>query len=315
MTQSILYGNGLNLLSEGCPTWNALIESISNVTFEDDIPNTLKYEAIIMRKPYCLPQGNNNSSSRSEYISQDGTIVSIHDRLAERELKEKLANSLRLFNSNDMYDRVANLPVSHFITTNYDNLLFRSFASSKIDSRTRLEKLYSIRRHYQLNTPSGESKLYWPIHGCIDKPESIMLGYDHYCGSIAKITNYIKGTYQAPDGRIDSMTTRLRQDLMNVSSWIDLFFISDIHIIGLGLGYEEMDLWWLLNRRRRIKRQDSSLVENKIYYYPVDKLRPDKKQLLLEFGVEIKELDDKTIEKDYIDKYQIQISAIENNIR
>ena len=42
----------------------------------------------------------------------------------------------------------------------------------------------------------GKYKYIWPIHGTIQHPKSIMLGLDHYCGSIGKINDYIKGKYK-----------------------------------------------------------------------------------------------------------------------
>ena len=39
-----------------------------------------------------------------------------------------------------------------------------------------------------------ETKEVWYAHGEVSNTKSIMLGYDHYCGSLAKINDYIKNT-------------------------------------------------------------------------------------------------------------------------
>ena len=45
-------------------------------------------------------------------------------------------------------------------------------------------------------------------------------------------------------------------------SWIDYFLIGDIHIVGLGLDISEMDLWWLINCKKR-----EQLSSGKIFFY------------------------------------------------
>lgn len=54
-------------------------------------------------------------------------------------------------------------------------------------------------------------------------------------------------------------------------SWIDAFFYMNVHIIGLGLDFSEIDLWWLLTRcARLIQKLGKGKIENKIYYYCTD---------------------------------------------
>ncbi len=299
------------------PSWDDLIKDISNEQVDNSIPNTLKYEAIILKEPYRQPDLQLVSNDGYQLIDKDGNLLYISGQLTEKVLKERIAGRLKTFPSNKVYERIAQLPFSHYITTNYDNTLFKSLGDGIIDSKYRIEKLYSIRRHYKFDSGNEDIHCYWPIHGNIESPASIMLGFDHYCGSLAKIENYIKGNYVAPDGRIDSMTKRLQQGVMNITSWIDLFFISDVHIIGLNLGYEETDLWWVLNKRCRIKQAQPDLIRNTISFYPVDTLSGDKEQLLSSFGVIIEELDDKykRIKSSYEMRYLKQLEIIENKVK
>ncbi len=101
-----------------------------------------------------------------------------------------------------------------------------------------------------------------------------MLGLDQYCGSIGKIDDYVKGKYDfQKDGKqikVSSIISKLRgENDFDSISWIELFFNSDIHIIGLGLDFSEIDLWWILNKRARFKLDNTlkKLVKNKIFYY------------------------------------------------
>ncbi|AOR59388.1 hypothetical protein PEC301899_04570 [Pectobacterium carotovorum subsp. carotovorum] len=60
----------------------------------------------------------------------------------------------------------------------------------------------------------NDTKFLWNIHGEIDNPKSIMLGLDHYCGSVSKIDAYVKGTYShkinGVDVTVKSMLDKLR---------------------------------------------------------------------------------------------------------
>lgn len=211
---------------------------------------------------------------------------------------------------------ISKLPVDHFITTNYDNALFNSLGKGALDKRFREEQIYSIRRNYVIKTADGTTKHYWPMHGNIDSPASIMLGFDHYCGSLAKIETYVKGGYDLHGSRLESINKRLLRGIDNVISWVDLFFISNVHIIGLNLGYEETDLWRVFNKRRRIKQAEPNLIRNNIYYYPVESMEEDVQQLLYSFDVNVVKLDKKILDDTSFKKrYSAQMSKMHNIIQ
>lgn len=64
-----------------------------------------------------------------------------------------------------------------------------------------------------------------------------------------------------------SKKTRLTQGI-ELTSWIALFLMSNIHIISYGLYYDEIHLWWLLIKRKKIIDDlGLRLIPNKIYYY------------------------------------------------
>ena len=52
MLQSIFYGNGINRLTRGMPSWDQLIKELFDVELDKNIPNPLKYEALLVKKPY-----------------------------------------------------------------------------------------------------------------------------------------------------------------------------------------------------------------------------------------------------------------------
>ena len=268
-----------------------------------------------MKKPYRGPSQRLVTKDGKSLMTSDGKKLYVAGELTEKRLKDKIAKRLELFGANSVYERIAQLPVSHFITTNYDNPLFKSIGNGVVNSRYRIEKVYSIRRNYVITTPDAKQKQYWPMHGNIDSPASIMLGFDHYCGSLAKIEQYVKGGYELNGERIESMTKRLTDGIKDIISWVDLFFDSDIHIIGLNLGYEETDLWWVLNKRRRIKQANSNLIKNRILYYPVETLKEDIEQLLKSFDVKVVHLDKLKLSRPFMERYNEQLSIMERNMQ
>lgn len=284
---TIFYGNGINRLSKNNPSWDGLLTGIGGTHLSETIPNTLKYEAIVMNKPYKEPDGYLVTSNHTRILTASGNALVVRGERTELMVKHRIAKDLSKLESNDIYDKMVSLPVEHYITTNYDNAILAALNNEFERVRnTRQEKIYSIRRHYLL----GERKTLWPIHGNIDSPASIMLGYDHYCGALSKIEGYVKGSYDMPDvGNMEPIMKRLKDGIGVPLSWIDLFFISDVHIIGFGMKYEESDIWWLLNKRKRIKRKDGDLIKNRIIFYP-DYDIGDMRQILQGFDVEICEL-------------------------
>ena len=315
MIQSILYGNGINRLTKGMPSWDQLIEEISDVQLDNRIPNPLKYEALLMKKPYREPNQYLITSDGKRLITSDGKKLIVNGEQTEKVLKVRIAERLKTFSSNAIYKEISSFPFTHFITTNYDNTLFQSFDKEIRFTKNQSERVYSIRRNYVIDYPAGKRQYYWPMHGNIDSPSSIMLGFDHYCGSLAKIEDYVKGVYDSQGIKYESMSMRLQKGITDVLSWIDLFFVSDVHIIGLNMGYEETDLWWVLNKRRRLKRWNSDMIGNRITYYPVEKLNDDVQQLLSSFDVDVITLDDAMMNGKFLPRYKAQMAAIQARIR
>lgn len=304
--QSVLFGNGLNLLSDKAPSWERLLEDISKGPLEKDIPNTFKYEAIITREPY---RDSVVYTFNGKVYTFNGTVFTFPGEVFESQLKKDIASRVKEFPVNEFYHRLAALPVSHYLTTNYDNTLSRTLGEDGFSPQNKSERLYSIWRQYS----SRDNRFYWPIHGNEDSPASIMLGYDHYCGALSRINRYVKGTDSIDGNRIDSMVNRLKNDKMEIRSWIDLFFCSDMHIIGLGIAYEEIDLWWLLNKRKRLQQQHAGLIKNHIIYYPVGDVPKDKRQLFSVFDVKIMDLD--SYKAPFPKMYNVQLDRIEEYIK
>ena len=120
-------------------------------------------------------------------------------------------------------------------------------------------------------------KTIWNIHGDIKYPQSMMLGYDHYCGALGEVTSFVKGNYTntTSNKKIDSMPKRMEIKDKSIISWIDLMFTTDVYIVGFGMGFSEQDIWWILNKGQRFIKEGKINSENKIFYFNID--NKDKK--------------------------------------
>lgn len=311
-TQSVLYGNGFNLLSGKKLSWKDLLNEIAQEKIDNDIPITLQYESVILKQPY-RDKVNSSNNTNGALSSKNGNNTSNYSaRVFETGLKHDIAERVKEFTPNKAYERLAKLPVEHFMTTNYDNTL-KKVGGCSFGTKHFKEKLYSIERYIEIKTNDGNKK-YWPIHGNVEAEYSIMLGFDQYCGSLSRIERYVNGNLELikNKNRVDSIARKLKDYQENkvikpFDSWIDLFFFSDVHIIGLDLRYEEMDLWWIINRRRRMRRKGSVTIDNHIYYYPVAEISKDKIDLLKGSDVEVVELNDKGT---YLQRYNTQFDEM-----
>jgi hypothetical protein len=280
MKTSILFGNGLNRAVHSSISWNELLEKImrKNIFNSKDLPNTLIYERIFLDRK----KGNE-----------------------EQNIKNEIAELLQQTQPNELYDEMLSLGCNNYLTTNYDYALEKSI-NLQVNIRS-TEEIYSLRRFREYFGSNGAIRL-WNVHGEIDHPKTIMLGLDHYCGAIAKLDSYIKGTYVTQrDGKshhVEPMKTKLHNRNFCHTSWVDLFFSDDIHIIGLSLDFSETDLWWIINKRARLAQV--APVDNKIYFHSTNK-KDEKSDLLNSFGVQVMH---HPIIDGYIDAYKNMFSFI-----
>lgn len=62
-------------------------------------------------------------------------------------------------------------------------------------------------------------------------------------------------------------------------SWVDYLLFGDVTILGLGMSMCEMDLWWLMNCKKRNGRGKITYIEPNV--------SNDKKLLAKAYGVEV----------------------------
>ena len=285
MEKTILYGNGVNLLGCG-PSWNTLLQKISNKSLLPPIQsNTLKYEYII------LPQDENKKIYLKDddlnFLCDEEGNRMVFDINRESEIKENLCQELEKQKPSYFYDLLVELNADNYITTNYELFLPKMLLATNPDTKN---PLYRCR----ISKKYGQHKTFWNIHGNTENPDSVILGLSDYCQNVVQIDNYLK----QPKGQ---------------KCWIDLFFNTDIHILGLAMGYEEIDIWNVLTSRKRKRRKNTEECKNSIYYYAIqdDSFDSGKKELLKALDVNVVD-----IEFDWSNNaYKKAYEKIFNNIK
>ena len=302
MNDTILFGNGLNNLSKKPIPWTDLLNRIKGKKIFDngELPNTFIYERAVFENK----------------ISND-------IRQTEFKIKQSIAELLSSIETNEFYDMLFQLNLKNYLTTNYD-YAFKNFVTQEenyLSYNHSTEDIYSIRRQTQIfDKKQDEICKIWNIHGEIDKPVSIMLGLDHYCGSVSKLDAYIKGTYEFQENsqpvKITKMTDKLRSKEFDNRSWAELFFNSNVHILGLSLDYSETDIWWLLTKRARILNEEksSNLITNKIYFYDRN-IKLDKEELLKSLNVTVVKPKEDNYKNNWNEYYTDTIKKIKQKIK
>ncbi|MEN5084895.1 hypothetical protein ABE426_00330 [Sphingobacterium faecium] len=276
---ALLIGNDINNINKGT-SWNDLLISIKNKYHVQTLENG--------RKPFPM-------------LYEEIFLSAIQQQhMDEKELKTFIADAVSNIQQNELHELIRELSVENIMTTNYDF----SLAGTHPKEKTSLvnETTYSVFRQYH-----SLNKTYWHIHGDCNNPFSINLGYEHYCGQLQKMRDYVvNGPNYSASTKIykASLIRRLQAGRqMALQSWIDLFFTTDIHIFGLSLDFVEIDLWWLLTYRARNKfYKKNTFIKNQIYYYIPHKYvkdSSDKIQLLRANDVKVEIIDEENKSKYY----------------
>jgi len=279
---SLLLGNGINFLgdSQGLSWKELLLEVIDSIGKENIIDIESKrnylflYEEIFTRAKKYTNLGN-------EYQLQSM-------------IAQKIQNNIK---PNSYHTKIYELGFTNILTTNYDYALENALG---FNTKKNKEKKYSLYRKY---TEYYSDTTIWHIHGEINNPNSIILGYDFYIKSIYQMQRYIK-KYLKPYPNKDYK-----------NSWVDIFLYDDIYILGLTLDFDEYDLWFLLSYRNREALKNRNIFQNKItyiYFECENSREQDKEKLTLldVFGVSIYTI--KLFNCDYKQGYDTFIKDFEN---
>ena len=165
MRNVVFFGNGLNRISDGDVGWSTLLKKcVSNQNYRDIVPYTLQYENGILAQL---------SKKRESEIKK-----------CESKIKETIAKRVSGCNTNEVYEKLVDLCVEDYVTTNYDHAFDKALLKSGYnlcESRS-FEKRYSIYRCRIYQKNGGVQKRVWAIHGDCEKPRTLILGHEQYGG-------------------------------------------------------------------------------------------------------------------------------------
>ncbi len=263
------------------PVQNTLFvgNGFSRAVFQD-VPS---WEKLFRKKDKSLKAIKNLT-----FLYEASRLKSGQGGASEAKVKKELVKKIRVFSKKLSGSAVKHLAsfgdllrshnIHDIITTNYDkgieHILMSAcgYRKQKTPKSLLVERIYNIRT-YKLFRHAGtnhEVRL-WKIHGDLDRTKSITLGFDQYCGALSKIESYVKGTYCSTRGEPSSKCKGSILDkcrcpkLFDHISWVELFFRTNVYIVGFGMDFSEIDIWWLLNKRARLKLEAPE-IQNSINF-------------------------------------------------
>jgi len=232
MATSLLIGNGINRLSNEEASWEYVLQELAARN-----PVGAELE-LIKQKPFPLVYGEILLRNPSGNVPAD-----------ELRMKRRIAKLVEGLDGNGYHRRVMESGTKHVMTTNYDYGFEKSCDDRGLRKNVKEESKYNLFRRRAV----GRSFV-WHVHGEAGVSNSITLGYDHYSGYLQKLRDHATADRGPTGGSPFKRGDRSFDTTDGTTySWLDVFFRDDVHIVGLGLDYTEIDLWWALTYKARLK--------------------------------------------------------------
>lgn len=281
----LLLGNGINR-AYGFASWDDLIGSIRTKELTDEEAECLK------RVPYPLQPvilTDDHLDTQMKQIS-----VQLSDLCAPEEER----TVLRAF---------AALPVDSILTANYTYELekaldttFKCLPGRRCKSRKIVYGESGKYNTVQLHTCFSVDTYppIWHIHGEAARHGTMVLGHYYYGKLLSKLQQYVSSLLARYTARSAGAQS------MEMHSWMDYFMLGNVYIVGLGMALSEMDMWWLINCKKR------HFPDTKVILYKPD-IRPEEKMLAEAYGVEV---NTSGFTGDYKDYYKWLCKELEKSL-
>ena len=285
--QILLLGNGINRVYES-NGWGDLIKKLA-----------------------CNPRIDPKTIEKVAYPLQ--VVLATGDKMDSRikEKKELFYGLESIEHERPLLESVLRIPFDHILTTNYSYEIER-VANEKVKAdgkycqklarnllrKEQVEKRYLLHSYNEISFEEHCHKI-WHIHGEARKPQSIVLGH-YYYGKLLSL--YIDTLGKRENKQIERQRAG---EAPLIESWLDAFIMGDVYVLGLSFDYSEMDLWWLLNRKKREKAQ-----HGKLYFYEPSEGNEIKHSLLEAYDAKIERLGFNTKPVNYEQFYRYAIEDI-----
>lgn len=258
----LLLGNGINRAYDYA-SWEDLIQSIRTKTLTPD------EEEAIKAVPYPLQPVILTADQIDTQMKKISESLSVEKAPpAEEELLRKFAM----------------LPMDAILTTNYsyemEKALIPEFRSEFGKACRWRSVAYEKDEEYcrrQLHTyflADGYLPTIWHIHGEAARPDTMILGHYFYGKLLAKLQQSVSDIIRRYKG------CQSRGQDFNIRSWLEYFLIGDVYIVGCGMALSEMDLWWMVNCKKR------NFPDSKVVLYKPD-IKMEERLLAEAYGVEV----------------------------
>ena len=261
--QVLLLGNGLNR-TYGGNSWGKLLSVICE---DEDLKEKTLYcpyplQAILVTRDHVKTAIKNH---KDEFYGQVNLSLSFQlHRLLEAGFDDILT-------TNYSYE-LESSAVGKNSTSDY---ILKKYSKNIIEGKN-VESKYLISSCQMIKFKDVNNRI-WHIHGEARKPNSMILGHYYYASLLHKMMEFL--TNRKNDYQIKQKDNKPQ----SIKSWLDSFILGDVYILGFGMDFCEIDLWWLINRK---KRENAKV--GKIYFYtPIEKEFDEKLELLKLMGVEI----------------------------
>ena len=289
----LLLGNGINK-AFGKSSWDELIDEIATETF------TKEEKARIEKMPYPL---------RPVIVTNDQVDVRL-DKISKKMVPTDLESGQK-----ELIKSFVNMDFDAILTTNYtyeiekaidESFLCKPKAPCKyrtyLSECSSRDKQFCLERCMKVPSENG-NKYIWHIHGEAALPTTMILGHYYYGKLLSKIQQYITTFKKRYEG-----CNRHKRDFQP-KSWIDYFLIGNVHVVGFGMDLAELDLWWLIN----CKKRNAKDYGNIFFYEPnMDSDRHFAKRKLAEaYGVNVVT---KPVETDYQHYYMELVTEIKKSL-
>lgn len=262
--QILLFGNGLVYNKN----WNEVIRDLKEAKKENfeknsEVPYPLQSSALL------------NSEDKIRQEKYYNYFNKCNNDKPYYEYKEKYP-ALEIFGDIDF---------DAYLTTNYTYELESVFDAGYLSLKEKVKRAQTTQKEkdkkrikYTYNSflYKGKQKNIWHIHGEVRNKSSLIFTHNDYCrliGDLKEINDKAGNKYEKTKNKFFP------------NSWFDYFIVADIYILGLGMSFSEIDLWWLLCRRLREKSG-----YGKIYFFEPTKNQYDKYRVMKYFDINIDHL-------------------------
>ncbi len=252
----LLLGNGMNRVYGGA-SWTGLLEKINRTEFTTEQ---------VKGMPFPM---------QAVLLSRDQVDVSLQDlqrELTQCQVHPWLAGQLK---------RLLALPFDCILTPNFTYEVECALVADFLDhpqrylrhtaAVPRAEKGFMLHTYYELPMERGKVPLFH-IHGEARVPNTVILGHYYYGNLLFCCDEYL--THRAPEQRYPIWQGR---EEFPALSWLDYFILGDVYSLGFGFDTSEMDLWWLLCRKKRELAPHGDL-----WFFEPDRKSAETKHALLE---------------------------------